>query len=348
MTKPGPIPNFEGQDLQVLTHLTQDRGLGFNQLWRKLKANGYSISYSTLSNTLKRLSSQGYIEYSIEETKRKIPHHLYMKTEQGAEYEQHLNYKHGLAMGATRKIVKARRGELKYNQIILGEMPYTCEVELSPPPPTRDKEEEISRFVGAVGDTVISNIAESMNGAYSKFFNLLGEGKNEGAINHLKRALSFKLKLTLTFDGCKVAMDPSLHDTLQSLEETSSALQIIRKPSYTEMLSCQIFSLLNMIFSTERLPYDLTKVDGWSELITDYSNKIRVGKNLPLLDKETVKRYLQEQVDKGLISITPVHVESGIIHLHDKMRVEPEEFYSFMVGLTSNLRALFEDSETNP
>ncbi|MEM3380586.1 MAG: PadR family transcriptional regulator [Candidatus Bathyarchaeia archaeon] len=343
MTKPGPIPNFDGQDLQVLTHLPQDRGLGFNSLWRILKSKGYSISYSTLSNTLKRLRAQGYIEYSIEETKRKIPHHLYRKTEQGAEYEQHLNYKLGLTMGEAKKIVNARRGELKYNQIILGEVPYTCEVEISPPPPSKNKEDEITRFIGAVGDTVISNIAENMNGAYSKFFNLLGRGYSEDALNHLRRALSFKLKLTLTFDGCKASMDPNLYKELHSSEEASAALQLVKNPSYTEILSCQIFSILNMIFSPERLPYDLSKVDGWSEMIADYSNKIRAGKGLPLLDKEIVKRYLQEQIDKGSISIMPVKVDSGIIQFHDKMEAEPEEFYSFMVGLTSNLRALFED-----
>ncbi len=344
MTRPGPIVNIEDQDLQVLTQLPQDRGIGFNELWRRLKSSGRGVSYSTLSNTLKRLRSQGYVDFIVEGAKRKIPQHIYSKTEQGLEYELHLNDKLKLSMVKTKKIVKARRGEIKYNRVILGEMPYTCEIEMSAPSLTREKEEEITKFAGTVGDTVISNVAETLNQAYSGFIALLGDGRKKEAFDYLKRALSFKLKLTIAFDGGRAAIDAIGQQILEDEGELSTAVQAINTPSYTELLSCWIYSLLNILFPTGRFPYDLTKAEGWAKLVTERSNTIRTEKNLPILDQRQVQLYLKEQIDQGLMSITPVHIDTGIIQFHNKLpSPEPEESYSFLLGLTSTLKTMFED-----
>ena len=343
MTRPGPIANIEEQDLQTLNFLPQESGVGFNELWRRLKAGGHSVSYSTLSKTLKRLQSQGYVDFIVETEKRKIPQHVYTKTGHGQEYELHLSDKLRLSLADTKKIVKARRGEIKYNQAILGEIPYTCEIELSAPSLTQEKEEAITTFAGTVGDTVTSNIAEILNQAYSGFISLLGDGKKSEAFDYLKKALAFKLKLTIAFDGSRAALDDHLQRTLEYNEELSTAVQAINTPSYTELLSCWIYSLLNIIIPAEKFPYDLTKISGWAQLITERSNKIRTEKKLPLLDQEQVQLHLNEQIDKGMISITPVHVDTGIIQFHDRLpSPEPEESYSFLLGLTSTLKSMFE------
>ena len=89
----------------------------------------------------------------------------------------------------------------------------------------------------------------------------------------------------------------------------------------------------------------MTKISGWAQLITERSNKIRAEKKLPLLDKEQVQLHLNEQIDKGMISITPVHVDTGIIQFHDRLpSPEPEESYSFLLGLTSTLKSIFESA----
>jgi len=343
MTRPGPIANIEEQDLHVLAHLQRDSGIGFNELWRRLKTGGHGISYSTLSSTLKRLKSQGYVEFTAEGAKRKIPQHMYHKTDHGLDYELHLNDKLRLSMAKTKKIVKARRGEIKYNQVILGEMPYTCEIELSAPNLTKEKEEAITAFAGTVGDTVTANVAESLNQAYSGFIALLGSGKKKEAFDYLKKALGFKLKLTIAFDGSRVTVDDAWQQPLEDQDELSTVVNAINTPSYTELLSCWIFSLLSVMFPQERLPYDLSKIEGWAQLITERSNKIRSENKLPLLDPDHVRLYLKEQIDKGIISITPVHVDTGIMQLHDKVpNTEPEESYSFILGLTSTLKTMLE------
>ncbi|MEM3017784.1 MAG: hypothetical protein QXO25_02780, partial [Candidatus Bathyarchaeia archaeon] len=66
MTRPGPIASTEEQDLKVLTHLRREIGIGFNELWRRIKTDGHGVSYSTLSNTLKRLRAHEYIEFVTE------------------------------------------------------------------------------------------------------------------------------------------------------------------------------------------------------------------------------------------------------------------------------------------
>ena len=343
VTRPGPIANIEDQDLQVLSHLGKEKGIGFNELWRRLKSDGHGVSYSTLSNTLKRLRSRAFVDITVEQANRKIPQHTYSITDQGQEYELHLSDKFKLSLVETKKIVKARKGEIRYNQVILGEMPYTCEIELSSPSLTKEKEEEITQFAGTVGDTVTSNIAESLNQAYSGFIALLGGGKKKEAFDYLKKALAFKLKLTIAFDGSRANVDEAWQQTLKDDEEISTAIQAINTPSHAELLSCWIFSLLNIVFPHERLKYDLSKIDGWAQLVTDRSNKIRAEKKLPLLDEKQVQLYLREQNGKGAISLTPVHVDTGIMQFHDKVpETEPDDSYSFLLGLTSTLKTMFE------
>ncbi|MBS7622062.1 hypothetical protein KEJ39_00070 [Candidatus Bathyarchaeota archaeon] len=343
MTRPGPIASTEEQDLKVLTHLRRDSGVGFNELWRRIKTDGHGVSYSTLSNTLKRLRTHDYVEFVTVGARKKIPQHMYYKTERGRDYELHLNDKLRLSLAEPKKIVKARRGEIRYNQVIFGEVPYTCEIELSAPNLTREKEEAITAFAGTVGDTVTANIAETLNQAYSGFISLLGSGKREEAFDHLKRALGFKLKLTIAFDGSRVAVDEAWQQPLKDQNALSTVANSINTPSYMELLSCWIFSLLSIIFPNEKHPYDLTEVEGWAQLVTERSNKIRSEKRLPLLKLAQVRQYLKEQIDEGKISITPVHLDTGIMQFHDEIpRSDPEESYSFILGLTSTLKTMIE------
>ncbi|MFC1507068.1 hypothetical protein ACFLQ6_08360 [Thermoproteota archaeon] len=345
MTRPGPIANIEEQDLQVLNCLSIENGVGFNELWRKLKAKGHGVSYTTLSNTLKRLESQKCVNYQVEEARKKIPQHIYSKTKHGVDYQLHLNDKFRLSMSKTRKIVKARKGQIKYNQIILGELPYTCEIELAASNLTKEKEEAITDFMGTVGDTVTSNVAETLNLAYSGFIALLSRGNKKEAFEYLKKALRFKLKFTVAFDGSRASVDETWKKTLENQDELTNAIQAINRPSHTELLSCWMFGLLNIIFPSEKSQFDLSNIDGWTKLITERSNTIRSEKKLPLLNENQVKIYLKEQVENGDISIRPIHLDTGIMQFHDRVpSQESEDSYSFVLGLTSSLKSMLENT----
>jgi len=345
MTRPGPIANIEEQDLQVLNCLSIENGVGFNELWRKLKAKGHGVSYTTLSNTLKRLESQKCVNYQVEEGRKKIPQHIYSKTKHGVDYQLHLNDKIRLSMSKTRKIVKARKGQIKYNQIILGELPYTCEIELASSNLTKEKEESITDFMGTVGDTVTSNVAETLNLAYSGFIALLSKGNKKEAFDYLKKALRFKLKFTVAFDGGRASIDEAWKKTLENQNELTNAIQAINRPSHTELLSCWIFGLLNIIFPSEKNQFDLSNIDGWTKLITERSNSIRSEKKLPLLNENQVRIYLQEQIENGDISIRPINLDTGIMQFHDRVSgQESEDSYSFVLGLTSSLKSMLENT----
>lgn len=345
MTRPGPIANIEEQDLQVLNCLSLENGVGFNELWRKLKANGHGVSYTTLSNTLKRLESQKCVNYQVEEARKKIPQHIYSKTKHGVDYQLHLNDKLRLSMSKTKKIVKARKGQIKYNQIILGELPYTCEIELAASNLTKEKEESITDFMGTVGDTVTSNVAETLNLAYSGFIALLSRGNKKEAFEYLKKALRFKLKFTLAFDGSRASVDETWKKTLENQDDLTNAIQAINTPSYTELLSCWMFGLLNIIFPSKDSQFDLSNIDGWTKLITERSNRIRTEKKLPLLNENQVKIFLKEQIENGDISIRPIHLDTGIMQFHDRVpSQELEDSYSFVLGLTSSLKNMLEST----
>jgi DNA-binding HxlR family transcriptional regulator len=345
MTRPGPIANIEEKDLQVLNCLSLENGVGFNELWRKLKANGHGVSYTTLSNTLKRLESQKCVNYQIEKAKKKIPQHIYLKTKHGMDYQLHLNDKLKLSMSKTRKIVKARKGQIKYNQIILGELPYTCEIELAASNLTKEKEESITDFMGTVGDTLTSNVAETLNQAYSGFIAHLSMGNKTEAFEYLKKALRFKLKFTVAFDGSRALVDEAWKKTLDNQNDLANAIQEINTPSHTELLSCWMFGLLSIIFPSRESPFDLSNIDGWTKLITERSNRIRAEKKLPLLNEDQVEKYLKEEVENGNISIRPIHLDTGIMQFHDRVpSQDSEDSYSFVLGLTSSLKSMLEST----
>jgi len=307
MARRGPFPKTEEQQYQVLSHLPSDNGVGFNELWRKLKSENVGVSFSTLTRTLKSLRSEKCVGMKVSRRGHKIPNHLYRK-------------------------------------IIFGEIPYTCEVEVSSENLTGDKEKQISVFVGSVGETVVSSIAEILGRAYSGFISILGEGRMQEAVDYLKKMLSFNLRLTVAFDGHRVAFDESWDSLLRDEAELLNAIRAVKAPSYSELLGCWILSLLSPLIPVEKFSYDLTNIEGWVKLITDNGNKWRASKGIPLLSEQEVQLFLKEQMQKGAISIKPVRREFGLLEFHEKMpEPQPEEFYSFLLGLFSAMKSLLEN-----
>ena len=191
MVRRGPFVDMENKDLEILSHLSLDKGIGFNELWRTLKKDGLGMSFSTLSNVLKRLRKENYVNVDMKTSDQKIPRHHYCKTKSGFEYERHINDKINTFSFPTKRIIKSHKSEIKFNQMIVGEMPYTCEIDLSSSYLTKEKEEKISGLIETFGDTLIPNIAETLSKAYSGFTSLLGRGSIEESVDYLKKALSF-------------------------------------------------------------------------------------------------------------------------------------------------------------
>lgn len=344
LARRGPFPKTEEQHYQVLSHLPADRGVGFNELWRKLKAENIGMSFSTLTKTLKSLRSEKYVEMGVSRRGYKIPSHFYRKTSVGVEYEELLGDKLGLLKASTKRVIKAHRGKIRYDEIIFGEIPYTCEVELSSKNLTEEKEKQISVFVGSVGETVVSSIAEILGRAYSGFISLLGDGRTKEAVDYLKEMLLFNLRLTVAFDGHRVAFDESWDSLLQDETELLNAIRAVKAPSYSELLGCWILSLLSPLMPVEKFSYDLTSIEGWAKLITENGNKWRASKGMPLLSEQDVQFFLKEQMQRGAISIRPVRREFGLLEFHEKMpEPQPEEFYSFLLGLFSAMKSLLEN-----
>ena len=343
MTRRGPYVDTEKQNYEILRHLFLDKGIGFNELWRALKQDEIGMSYSTLSRILKRLLNEEYVEVDKETHGQKIPKHLYYKTKSGVECEQHIADKIRLFTFPSKKIVKAHKSEIKFNQEILGEIPYTCEIELSSSELTKEKEEDISKLIETFSDVLISNIAESLNKAYSGFISLLGEGSIEDSIIHLKKALSFNLRLTMIFDGHRVALNENWFKNVQRELEDLNVPNTIKNPSDMELLSCWIFGLISQIFHSEDFKYDLSDLNGWSRFITNFSNQWRKEKGIPPLEEQKVMDFLEEQVRKGSMSIKPFHVSSGILQFHEKLpELHMDESYSFLLGLISSLKSMAE------
>ncbi len=344
MPRRGPYVDKEKQDFEILRHLSSDKKVGFNELWRMLKQDDIGMSYSTLSRILKRLLNEEYVAVTKETISQKIPRHLYYKTESGIEYQQHLEDKIRLFDFPTRKIVKVHKSEIKFNQEILGEIPYTCEIRLSSQKLTKEKEEEISKLIETSSDILLSNIAESLNKAYSDFITLLGKGEIEDGINHLKKALSFNLRLTIIFDGYRVAISKDWQKKVQQELEDLNIPNAIKIPSDMELLSSWIYGLINQIFHPDDFQYDLSNLNGWSRFITDCTNKWRKDKGIPALEEQSVKAFLEEQVEKGTISIKPINVSSGILQFHEKIPdLHMDESYSFLLGLISSLKSMAEN-----
>jgi DNA-binding HxlR family transcriptional regulator len=346
MVKRGPLPNNEQQRYVVLAHLPTEGGVGFNELWRNLKSNGVGMSFSTLTKALKSLSEENCVSVELHGSESKIPRHLYKKVESGIAYEQYLRDRLGLESVPTKRTVKIHKGEIRYDRIIFGEIPYTCEIELSSTDLDKKKEDEISRFVQTASSTIVPTVAEILNKAYTGFISLLGQGSKREAVRFLSNGLSFKLKLTLMYDGSKTPFDQDCSLLLQNDKELSEVTEAIASPSHIELLGCWMLSLLKPLVPPERFPYDLSDNEGWARFITDQSNQWRREKGLPLLEQKGVRRFLDEQISKGFISIKHIRSEYGMLEFNEKMpEPQPEEFYSFILNLLGSIGFLLDETD---
>lgn len=343
MPRRGPFVDIEKKDHQILNHLKLNEGTGFNQLWRMLKKDGISMSYSTLSKVLKRLKDGEYIESDVNSTGQKIPSHYYYKTKSGRVYEQHLSDKIRQASFPAKKIIKAHKSNLKLNQVIIGEIPYTCEIELSSPNLTHEKEEEISNLIETFSDILIPNIAESLNKAYSGALSLLTKGSIEDSKNYLRKALSFNLRLSIMFDGYNVAIKKNWQDKLKKELADLYSTKTIFDPTEIELLFCWLNGILGQILYANNFDYDLADLDGWAKLITNFSNEWRKKRDIPSLDEKKVKDFLKEQLRKGFISFKPTKLNTNILQFHRKFpEMHVDESYSFLLGLISSLKSMNE------
>jgi len=344
MPRRGPFVDIEKKDHQILNHLKLNEGIGFNQLWRKLKKDEIGMSYSTLSKVLKRLKDGEYVDIDVKTTVQKIPRHSYYKTKSGRVYEQHLGDKIRSSSFPAKKIIKAHKSNLKLNQAIIGEMPYTCEIELSSHDLTHEKEEEISKLIETFSDILIPNIAESLNKAYSGSLSLLTKGSIEDSKNYLKKALSFNLRLSIIFDGYNIAINKNWQDKLEKELADLYSARAIFDPTEMELIYCWLNGILGQILYPNNFDYDLTDLDGWAKLITNFSNEWRKERDIPLLDEEKVKEFLKEQMRKGFISFKATKLNTNILQFHRKFpEMHVDESYSFLLGLISSLKSMTEN-----
>jgi len=304
------------------------------------------MSFSTLTKTLKNLSRENCVSVELHGKASKIPKHLYKKIESGIAYEHYLGDRLGLQGVPTKRIVKIHKGEMRYDKIIFGEIPYTCEVELFCPDLDKKKEDEISRFIETASSAVVPTIAEILNKAYTEFITLLRKGSKREAVEFLSNALSFKFKLTLAYNGSKTRLDEDLGPLLQNGKELSKVTDAITYPSYVELLGCWLLSLLKPLIPPEKLPYSLTDKESWTSFITDQSNRWRREKGLPLLEHGDVRQFLAEQMEKGFISLRPIHSDYGMLEFNEKMpEPQPEEFYAFILNLLGSIGLLLDETE---
>ncbi len=341
MTRRGPFIEIEKKDYEILKHLELNTGTGFNELWRKLKDNGISMSFSTMSKVLKRLRDENHVDIDVRISGYKIPKHLYYKTEQGLEYQQHLDDKIRLSLIPAKRIVKAHKSDIKFNQVIIGEMPYTCEIELSSPNLTSNKEGEISRLVETFSDILIPNVAESLNKAYSGSLSLLSRGSIKESTDFLKKALSFNLRLSIIFDGYKITINKKWQDSIEEELKDLYSSNTINVPSEMELFYCWINGILNQIFHADNSPYDMSDLDGWAEFIKNFSNKWRKEKNIPPLEVAKIKEFLKDQIGKGNMSFKPIRFNSNLLQINQKLpETHISESYSFLLGLMSSLKEM--------
>lgn len=346
MPRRGPFPNTEKQMYEVLIRLPRDEGIGFNELWRKLKSEGVGMSFSTLTKRLRKMSDEGHVGVIIQEKAAKIPKHLYHKTASGSRLQQYLENKLSLQRFPTKRIISVHQGKIKYDGIIFGEVPYTYEIELDARGLSKKKEKDISEFIGVVSETIVSTVAERLYNASSGFISLLGDGKTEEAVEHLKRSLSFSLRMTLAFDGRRKDFQRMWDAMLKREDELSRVVSAVRTPTYGELLGCLILALFTPFIPRDKFPYKLSTMKGWARLITDFSNRWRKEKKVPLLEEEEVLRYLTEQEQKGYLTIRRLRVETGILEFAKKMpEPKPEEIYSFLLNFLSGLKSLTESQD---
>jgi len=341
----GPFPEPEKQNSLILQNLSTEKPVGFNELWRSLKRGDISLSFTTLAKTLKRLMKDDYVQMTIKRGKTKIPKRLYAKTRRGAEYEQHLQGKLGFSDVSAKRIIRVREGTIKYNDIIFSNFPFTYELELSSANVDKEAENTISKFVGDMGETLIHNLAEILNKAYSRFLSSFSEGSAKDAFTLLKEGLAFRFRVTLAFDGRRVRLDPIAQRIQSNEDEYLHAVHAVKTPSYTELLGCWMLTLLSPLIPPEEFRYDLATVEGWANLIEEYGNRWRRNKGVPLLKRDEIAAYLNDLVAKGEISIRPVRVASGLLEFKRMPEPQPEEFYSFLLSLFSGMKSVLEDRQ---
>lgn len=339
----GPIPQPDKQDQTIISHLSTKKGIGFNQLWRQLKNDNMSLSFSTLSKTLKRLINQHYVQVKEIHGPLKIPQRLYTKTSHGAEYQQHLESKLGILESPTKHIIKVQQGTIQYNQQIFSNFPFSYELDLSAPSIDKQTEKIITTYIDDMGETVIHNIAEILNKTYSTFLHSFVENSMQKAFTQLQDGLNFQLKLTLAFDGKRLRLD-DISTQLQTEEnDLLHAIKAITVPSQTELLGCWIMTLLSPLLPQKDFPYDLSTLDGWATLIEEYGNRWRKEKGVPLLKKKDIKEYLQELIQKGDLSLQPIKVTSRLLNFNKLPAPQPEEFYSFLLTIFSSMKSILVD-----
>lgn len=329
MVKRGPYPELEKQNMLILARIGEDNPIGFNELWRKLKQDDVSLSFTTLAKTLKRLQNEHYVQMFIRRGKAKISRRLYSKTSLGFEYEQHLQGKLSVLNGSGKRIIKVHEGSIKYNQMVFSNFPFSYELEMSSPSIDKETENSISKFIGDIGETIIHNLAEILNNTYSRFLSSFAEGSVKEAFNQLKNGLNFRFRITLAFDGRRVVLDEIASKIQDNENELLNAIQAIKVPSHTELLGCWIMTLLSPLIPPEEFTYNLKTVEGWAQLIEEYGNKWRRNKGVPLLKRNDVEHYLNDLINKGELSIKPVNVASGLLEFKEMPEPQPEEFYSF-------------------
>jgi len=326
----------------VLNHVPYSSGAGFNEIWRALKRDGVSISYSTLSNFLKILVEEGYIEFKSVPGGG-IPKKLYIKTSRGLEYELHLQGKMQLTEVPTRRIVKAKSDPTEYGQVIFKRFPFTFEIELSTEQVREEIEEPLTRFVEEMGETIVHNLAEILNDAYTNFLSTVAEGRSTEAIENLRRGLEFCFKLTYTFDGKKVKIGKVWSHLSEGEKELMEACKLITIPSYTEIMGAWLLSFLRPLNPQLLDRFDLSNLEGWAEFITNHGNRWRKMRGFPLLKKERVYSYLENLRSTGRLSIKPFKFDGAALELSGIPEPKPHEFYSFLAGLFSNIRIFLED-----
>jgi DNA-binding PadR family transcriptional regulator len=344
---PKPLLNEESKRLLVLRHVPFEGGKGFNEIWRALKRDGVGLSYSTLSGALKALVEEGYVEFR-NVAGGGIPKRLYRKTSGGVEYELHLEGKTRVTGKSVKRIIKAKSAPTEYGQAIFSRFPFTFEIELSAEQIAGESEEALTRFVGDMGETLVHNMAEILNRAYTNFLSCLADGRSSEAVESLRRGLGFRLKLTYVFDGDRVKVDRVWSRLSTGEKELLEAGKSVLNPSYSEIMGAWLLSFLRPLNPEQLERFDLTRLEGWAELITEHGNQWRRVRGVPLLKKTRVYEYLKQLTSTGRLSIKPFKFNGATLEFNGMPEPKPHEFYAFLAGMFSSIKTFLEGESPEP
>ncbi|MEM2902667.1 MAG: hypothetical protein QXO32_08080 [Candidatus Bathyarchaeia archaeon] len=338
---PKPLLDEEPKRLLVLRHVPFEGEKGFNEIWRTLKRDGVSLSYSTLSRALKTLVEEGCVEFR-RVAGGGIPKKLYRKTGRGVEYELHLEGKTRITGKSVRRIIKAKSTPAEYGQAIFSRFPFTFEIELSADQVAEESEEALTRFAGDMGETIVHNMAEILNHAYTNFLSCLADGRSSEAVESLRRGLGFRLKLTYVFDGDRVKVDRVWSRLSTGEKQLIEAGKSILNPSYAEIMGAWLLSFLRPLNPEQLERFDLTKLEGWAELIAEHGNQWRRVKGVPLLKKTRVYEYLKRLTSTGRLLIKPFKFDGATLEFNGMPEPKPHEFYAFLAGMFSSIKTFLE------